>query len=97
MIKPVAKKKRAAPKKEVPAAEKKAMEVTPGDRLVAGAIEKLLQNQAAVIEELKDAINNIQLQTAQPVLDWDFQFIRDELGMVEHIKAHAIIDQKTIN
>lgn len=68
-----------------------------GSVLVADKIMQASKVSAMMIAELKKQISQIQLSNERPILDWDFEFIRDNKGYLTRIKAHAEIVQPTLN
>ena len=53
---------------------------------------------ASILTELKQQISEIQFQQPDPpILDWDFEFVRDKNGYLTRIKAHAEIVQPLLN
>jgi len=97
---------KAAPKKRLEKAPAKPPAPAPvvqpmvddsGARLLAEKIESIGRANVMMLAELKQQISEIQMQSPQPILDWDFEMIRDDKGYLTNIKAHAEIVPPTLN
>jgi hypothetical protein len=68
------------PKPEPPVAD-------PGSVLVAEKIEAAAKGNAMMIAELKKQISEIKFSEDRPLLEWNFDMIRDDKGYLIRIKA----------
>lgn len=92
MVTPVKKKVRrkvtkAAPKKAP--AEQKAKEKPSGDALIASAIKKMQVANEMAMKALREEIKNINLSSPAPPVEWIFDIVRDETGLIRQIKARV--------
>ena len=65
--------------------------------ILADKIEQAGNVNAEMLVGLRQQITEIQFHSERPVLDWDFEFIRDSKGYLARIKAHAEIVKPTLN
>lgn len=68
-----------------------------GSKLVANQIRESSNSMVAMMEDLSQQISGIQLVSAQPPMEWEFDFIRDGNGLLKKINATATIEKKRIN
>jgi hypothetical protein len=80
-----------------PTVESGKLVVDDGATLVAQKIEEIGHTNAMMLKQLTMQIAEIQLQVNDPILDWDFEFVRNDQGYLTNIKAHAEIVKPTLN
>jgi len=83
-----------APKPEPPLNPETADE---GSKMVAESLNTMSKANVMMLAELKSQIAAIQFNAAQPVTDWEFDFIRDDKGYLVKLIASAQTDKRTIN
>ena len=69
----------------------------PGMALLAEKIENTGKEMVNILSELKQQISKIRLQVDHPILDWDFEVLRDNKGYLTNIIAHATVVKPTLN
>lgn len=94
VITPVKKKVKRRIATKTPAAEVKAKEKKPAAKatekdLVASAIAKLQVANEMQMKLLREEIKKIQLTSPTPPVEWIFDIVRDETGLIRQIKASA--------
>lgn len=52
------------------------------------------QSIVSILEDVKTQISNIQIDSPEPVTEWDFEFVRDRAGYTQKIEAKA---KRTLN
>ena len=57
--------------------------------LIAEAVDKNTSELRYVIEELRQQISQIRLESPGPVLAWDFDFIRNQDGSIKTLQARV--------
>jgi len=85
-------------KKELPAPAPKPVIAGPdaGSKLVAEKIETSGHDTVVMLENLRKQIADIQMNAAQPPMEWVFDFERNEQGYLTRIVATAD-SKKTLN
>jgi len=68
-----------------------------GSKMVAESLNSMSKANVMMLAELKSQIAAIQFNAAQPVTDWEFDFIRDDKGYLVKLLASAKTDKRTIN
>lgn len=68
-----------------------------GSKVLAEKIEAAGKASVMMMAELKDEIARIQLQTPEVIMEWDFDFERDDKGYLTRIRATANPSKKTLN
>lgn len=95
---PIAPKKlEKAVKPEKPAPPLNPETADEGSKVVAESIDSMSKANVMMLAELKKQIAAIQFNAAQPVTDWEFDFIRDDKGYLVKLLASAKPDKRTIN
>ena len=61
----------------------------PGPQIIANAVESAAKANLMMMAELKQQISQIQLKSAMPITEWEFDMIRDGKGYLTTIKARA--------
>lgn len=83
--------------KQLPAPAPEPPVADPGSKLVADAIEASARATAMMLGELKKQMAEIRMQVHEPILEWDFEFIRDDKGYTTNLRATAILPRKILN
>ena len=68
-----------------------------GSKMVAESLNSMSKANVMMLAELKSQIAAIQFNAAQPITDWEFDFIRDDKGYLVKLLASAKTDTRTIN
>lgn len=94
MVTPVKKKVKRRVVKKPAAAEVKAKETKPAAKatkkdLIASALAKLQVANEMQMKLLREEIKNIQINSPTPPVEWIFDIVRDETGLIRQIKARA--------
>lgn len=87
------------PKNEPPEPAKLVLDEGTEDALnaIAESLDGRNESLLAILTDIKEQISKIQFEAAQPVLDWEFDFIRDKSGFLTKLKARGVMDKKLIN
>lgn len=90
---------KAAPKPKIEKPKPPLNPETPdkGSILVAETMAEMSKANVMMLAELKSQIAAIQFNAAQPITDWEFDFIRDDKGYLTKLIASAKTDKRTIN
>jgi len=65
--------------------------------MVVESLTSMSKANVMMLAQLKEQIASIQLNAAQPITDWEFDFIRDDKGYLTRLTASAKTDKRTIN
>jgi len=68
-----------------------------GLMVIAEKMDDMSRTNAALMAGLMEQISKIQLQSASPVMEWKFDFIRDDKGYMASIHAKAVINKMALN
>lgn len=68
-----------------------------GSKMVAESLNSMSKANVMMLAELKSQIAAIQFNAAQPITDWEFDFIRDDKGYLVKLIASAKTDKRVIN
>jgi len=68
-----------------------------GSKMVAESLNSMSKANVMMLAELKKQIAAIQFNAAQPITDWEFDFIRDDKGYLVKLIASAKTDKRVIN
>jgi len=69
----------------------------PGIAALAIQIEAASKGHLMMMAELKKQISEIQMNAAEPPMEWEFEFIRDDSGFLINLLAHGARPTKTLN
>lgn len=70
----------------------------PDFKILADQIAESSKTNAGILEGIREQISQIQLNSTQQIIAWDFDFIRDDNGYLEHIRADAeFAPKETLN
>jgi len=94
---PVPKKLEKAIKPEKPTPPLNPETADEGSKIVAESINSMSKANVMMIAELQKQIAAIQFNAAQPITDWEFDFIRDDKGYLVKLIASAKTDKRIIN
>lgn len=87
--------KAVKPEKPVPPLNPEAADE--GSKMVAESLNSMSKANVLMLAELKSQIAAIQFSAAQPITDWEFDFIRDDKGYLVKLLASAKTDKRIIN
>jgi len=68
-----------------------------GSKMVAESLNSMSKANVMMLAELKNQIAAIQVNAAQPITDWEFDFIRDDKGYLVKLIASAKTEKRVIN
>lgn len=68
-----------------------------GSKMVAESLNSMSKANVMMLAELKAQISAIRFDAAQPITDWEFDFIRDKNNYLTRITATAKTSKRTIN
>lgn len=105
MVTPVKKKVKRRITKKTPAAEVKAKEKKPAspkviakeEALVASALAKIQIAHEMQMKLLREEVARITINSAQPPVEWIFDIVRNDIGLITQIKARVPETKKTLN
>ncbi len=65
--------------------------------VVANKIDDMSKTNAVLMAQLMKEISRLSFSAAMPVMEWDFNFTRDNKGYLTNIHATAIEQKPTLN
>lgn len=68
-----------------------------GSKLLAEKLDSMSRENVMILQELKDEISKIKLESAMPPVKWIFDIERDNNGYLKRITAHADREKVTLN
>ena len=86
-----------AVKPEKPTPPLNPSEADEGSKMVAESLNSMSKANVMMLAELKSQIAAIQFSAAQPITDWEFDFIRNDKGYLVKLLASAKTDKRVIN
>ena len=96
-VKPVETLEKPVLKKAEPKQPPKPTGPDAGSKLVAETMVSMSRANVLMLAELKSQIAAIQFNAAQPITDWEFDFIRDDKGYLVKLTASAKTEKRIIN